>query len=71
MPYNVVCVLDEKASIAFAATAADALALVDRRTKAGAEGIDVISTEGARLPLDWLRRIAEGEAPDAFVTVRA
>ncbi|GLK76047.1 hypothetical protein GCM10008171_13010 [Methylopila jiangsuensis] len=65
MPYNVVCVLDEKASIAFAATATDALALVDRRTRAGAADIDVVSTEGARLPLDWLRRIAEHERADA------
>lgn len=63
MPYNIVCKVDEKASITFARTASDALKLVHSRQKAGAIEIDVVSTEGARLPIDRLRRIAENESP--------
>lgn len=65
MPYNIVCKFDEKASITFAKTARDALDLVQDRKEAGAIAIDVISTEGAHLPLDRLERIAEREPAEA------
>lgn len=63
MPYNIVCKFDEKASITFARNASDALKLVRTREEAGAIEIDVISTEGAKLPIDRLQRIAENESP--------
>lgn len=70
MPYNIVCKFDEKASITFARTASDALKLVRTRQDAGAIDIDVISTEGAKLPIDRLQRIAEKESPVRAAALR-
>lgn len=71
MPYNIVCKFDEKASITFARTASDALDLVRTRQEAGAIEIDVISTDGGRLPIDRLRRIALNEAPKGVAPLRS
>ncbi|GLK81284.1 hypothetical protein [Methylopila turkensis] len=70
MPYNVLCTLDDKASISFAPTATDALKLVQSRQDAGAIDIGVVSTDGARLPIERLEGLAKNEAPTVQASVR-